>query len=54
MAEAGTDSQEVITVDVPLEPLQAFRRKFPVLADADSFSLLFSTTNDKKQEPIYE
>ena len=54
MAEAGTDSQEVITVDLPLEPLQAFRRKFPVLADADSFSLLFSTTNDKKQEPIYE
>ena len=54
MAEAGTDSQEVFTVDLPLEPLQAFRRKFPVLADADSFSLLFSTTNDKKQEPIYE
>ena len=54
MAEAGTDSQEVITVDLPLEPLQAFRREFPVLADADSFSLLFSTTNDKKQEPIYE
>jgi predicted amidohydrolase len=39
VARAATDTSEAIFAEIDRESLDAFRRKFPVLADADRFEL---------------
>jgi predicted amidohydrolase len=40
IAGAATDTPKAVFVEIDKEPLDAFRRKFPVLADADSFEII--------------
>jgi len=39
IATAGLDSEEAVTIDISLDELNRFRLKFPVLNDADNFSI---------------
>ncbi len=39
MATLGPGEEGILTAEIPLPKLRAFRKKFPVLSDADRFSL---------------